>query len=240
MVFKTSIVALGVALISAACGNDSSGGIPTFPSPSIAPEVPSGRVLTSGATPLVTALSIDAGSTGGGTPIKIRGTNLDHNATVTFGNNMVRSNSWDPRDEPGTSLLVHTPAHAAGAVDVIVTNPNQQTFRLSGGYAFVPQESFDLNGDWDGVTTDGTETMVQFTIKNNVLVAASCWGGPETEARFALSGAVSNAEFSVESPDAFLLSGRSVAAIEAVGHINAAACNLLNSPWAASKLTSNR
>ena len=93
----------------------------------------------------------------------------------------------------------------------------------------MPQEAFDLNGDWDGVTTDGSDTFVQFTIKNNVLVTASCEG--QGKATVALSGAVSNGEFSVGGPDAFLLSGRSVTASVAIRKIMAPACYISNSPW---------
>lgn len=166
-----STIGVAIALGFAGC----SGG--PDPSPVLsAPLAPTAAVVPSAPAPIVTALSVNTGSTGGGTPIKIRGTELHRGASVTFGTATVASDSYDPRDAPGTSLLINTPAHTAGVVDVIVTNPNRQTFRLSQGYEYRPQQSFDFNGEWDGVTTDGSDTLVQFIIKNSMLITTSCQG----------------------------------------------------------------
>ena len=44
-----------------------------------------------------------------------------------------------------TSITALTPAHAAGAVDVVVTNPNAQSGTSTGGFTyFVPQTSVPL------------------------------------------------------------------------------------------------
>jgi hypothetical protein len=40
-------------------------------------------------------------------------------------------------DSNGARLRVVTPAHAAGTVDVVVTNPDGRTATLSGGYDYV-------------------------------------------------------------------------------------------------------
>jgi IPT/TIG domain len=217
--------ALCIASSVSACGGDPS---PVAPTASVFPQVP---------TPSVTALSVTVGSTAGGTPMKITGTGLDRGASVTFGSVTVTSMSYDPRDASGTSLLIDTPAHAAGMVDVTVTNPNRgQTFRLSRGYEYVPQESFDFNGDWDGVTTNGTDSLVQFTIRNNRLVTASCRNELDSKI-VALSTTVMNGQFSAEAEDGSVLSGRLVSATQAVGKITAPQCLLSNAnPWHAVKL----
>jgi hypothetical protein len=134
------------ALAFVGCSSTSSSG----------PTAPSAAVLPAGPTPTVTGLSVNVGSTDGGTRIKIIGTDLLRGASVTFGNAKVFSNSNDPRDAPNTSLLITTPAHAAGVVDVIVTNPNGQAVRASAGYEFAEPQSFDFNGNWSGVTVDGS------------------------------------------------------------------------------------
>ena len=217
--------ALSVATGSASCSGDSS------------PVAPTAAAVPSGPTPTVTALSINMGSTGGGTPVRITGTDLQRGASVTFGSTTVTSTGYDPRDEPGTSILIDTPAHAAGLVDVVVTNLNRQTFRLSQGYEYVPQDSFDFNGDWDGVTTDGSDTLVQFTIRNNMLVTASCRSDLDNKI-VALFTAVTNGEFSAQAQDGFVLSGRIVSASQAVGQMTAAPCIGNTHPWRASKLGS--
>jgi hypothetical protein len=197
--------ALSVAGSLVSCNGDSSPVAPTF--------------ALSRENPSVIALSINVGSTGGGTPVKITGTKLQQRATVTFGTaTPTSSTSWDPREVAGTSLLINTPAHAAGVVDVIVTNPNGETFRLNQGYEYAPQQSFDFNGDWDGVTTDGSDALVQFTIRNNVLTTASCrYDATKT---VVLSTAAMNGEFSSQAPGVFSLTGRIVSATEAIGTVS--------------------
>lgn len=98
------------------------------------------------------------------------------------------------------------------------------------------QESFDFNGNWDGVTTDGSDTLVQFTIKNNVLVTASCRSDLTTET-VPLSIAIRNGEFSSAAKDAVMFSGRIVSASQAIGLITPMPpCNGGSHSWWASKL----
>jgi len=223
-VTRSSSIPVVVALILAGCSGNRDA----------SPVAPTAAVAPSGPTLTVTALSVSVGSTAGGTPMKITGTGLERGASVTFGSATVTSRSYDPRDVPGTSLVIDTPAHAAGLVDMIITNPNRQTFRFNQGYEYVPQESFDFNGEWDGVTTNGTDTLVQFTISNNMLVTASCRF--DLDKIFTLSAAVMNGEFSAKGRDGLVLSGRMVSASQAVGQITAPECLSNTNPWHASKL----
>lgn len=203
--------------------------------PSMAPSAPSPRpaAFPSAVIPTVTALSVDIGSSNGGTPIRFTGTNLQRGASVTFDRVTVTSNSWDPRDAPGTSLLITSPPHTAGKVDLAVTNPDGSSANLSQRYEYAPQQSFDFNGSWDGVSYDGQHTMIQFTIVNNVLISASCQGLDNTTV--SLRTAVTGGEFSSEGPDGWRVSGRIVSASEATGTLGAAACGA-NTTWRASKL----
>lgn len=185
------------------------------------------------AAPNVTALSVSVGSTGGGTTVKLTGTELHSGASVTFGTVTVVSNSYDPRDEPGTSLLITTRAHAAGVVDLIVTNPNQVSSRITGGYEYASQQSFDFNGEWDGVTNDGSDVLLQFTIRSNV-VRASCQG--TGKATVALATDVVNGDFSSRAGDTLSLSGRIVSSSQAIGSITAPSCTSGTSTWQATKL----
>jgi hypothetical protein len=44
-----------------------------------------------------------------------------------------------------TTIHLSTPAHAAGTVDVVVTNSGSHADRLTGGYTYASPESFDFN-----------------------------------------------------------------------------------------------
>lgn len=198
---------------------------PTASAPVTPP--PSGR-------PPIT-LSVTKGTTRGGTGINLTatpgtGTVLQQGATVTLGTTTVRT-YFDPQRQD-LGLFLDTPAHTAGLIDVIIVNPNGQTFLLSQGYEYAPQESFDFNGEWTGGTNDGSETVyLQFTIRNNVLVAVSCQGKSGSVARtVALSTAVRNGEFLSGPHEGFVLSGRITSRFQAVGQITAP-CGSGNPPY---------
>jgi hypothetical protein len=93
--------------------------------------------LTNGFTyvstaPTVASVTPSSGLTTGGTAVSIVGTNFVAGATVSFGgtaaSNVVVLNS--------TTLTATTPAHAAGGVNVVVTNPDTQTGALVNGFTF--------------------------------------------------------------------------------------------------------
>ena len=143
-----------LALSMSACGSSTS-----VPASSIGP---SG--VPSGAAPTVTAISPASGSIGGTARIVVTGTALSKEATASFGGASVRG-YWDPR-HVGTMLIFYTQAHAAGTVDVVVTNPDGQIARLNSAYTFVPQQSFDFNGDWAGFGNNGQDSGIRFSIQN--------------------------------------------------------------------------
>ena len=66
-----------------------------------------------------------------------------------------------------------TPPHAAGTVDVTVTNPDGQSDTSIGAYTYVEPGSLDFNGDWEGFGGEG-ETSLRFTIRSNQLTGISC------------------------------------------------------------------
>ena len=81
--------------------------------------------------PAISSVTPSSGVTTGVTVVTIAGSNFN-SATVTFGGNAatIRSSS-------ATSLEVSTPAHAAGAVAVVVTNGDGQSATRAGGFTYV-------------------------------------------------------------------------------------------------------
>jgi len=81
----------------------------------------------------VSSVSPNSGAVGGGTSVTITGTKFASGATVTFGGtaatNVVVASS--------TSITARTPAHAAGAVNVTVTNSGTQGGTLTNGYTYM-------------------------------------------------------------------------------------------------------
>lgn len=92
-------------------------------------------------TPAVAAVSPASGSTAGNTAITITGANYQSGATVTVGGSAATSvvvvNS--------TTITARTPAHAAGSVSVVVTNPTAQAGTLNPAFFYAaPQTAADL------------------------------------------------------------------------------------------------
>jgi hypothetical protein len=84
------------------------------------------------------------GSTEGGTLLAIFGASLKSGATVTIDGKSVPAEFGDFE-----ALYLDTPAHAAGAVDITVTNPDGGTSRLDGGFTYAPPQTFSFAGRWD-------------------------------------------------------------------------------------------
>ena len=82
--------------------------------------------------PTVTAISPSSGPTDGGTPVNITGTGFLAGATVSLG----ETPATGVTVVSGTSITATTPAHAAGAVNVVVTNTEEQSGTLTSGYTY--------------------------------------------------------------------------------------------------------
>ena len=90
-------------------------------------------ITTTGkAPPAASTVAPSGGSTAGNTSVTITGTNFVTGSTVTFAGtaatNVIVVN--------GTTITAKTPAHAAGAVNVVVTNPIGQSTTLTNGYLY--------------------------------------------------------------------------------------------------------
>ena len=122
------------------------------------------------APPTVTGVSPSAGPVAGGTAVTITGTNFASGATVTFGGtaatNVVVTNS--------TTITATTPAHAAGAVAVAVTNSNGLSGNLANGFTYVAQPTVTGVSPSSGTTAGGTAVTITGT--NFVAGAAVTFG----------------------------------------------------------------
>jgi hypothetical protein len=90
------------------------------------------RFSTSGPNP--SSVSPPSGSPYGGTPVTITGTGFVPGATVLLGGALLT----DAVVVDSATIVATTPAHAAGPVDVMVTNPDSTTGTLAGGYTYLP------------------------------------------------------------------------------------------------------
>lgn len=82
--------------------------------------------------PTVTVVTPPTGGTLGGDPVTVTGTGFFAGATVTFDG----VDATDVVFINATTLTCVIPAHAEGAVDVVVTNPDDQTGTLADGFTY--------------------------------------------------------------------------------------------------------
>lgn len=93
--------------------------------------------------PTITAVAPNSGPTAGGTAITITGTNFASGATVTVGGVTATSVSV----VNATTITAVTPAHAAGAVNVVVTNPGGASATANNAFTYVaPAPLLTLTG----------------------------------------------------------------------------------------------
>ncbi|MFY9558131.1 MAG: IPT/TIG domain-containing protein, partial [Blastocatellia bacterium] len=85
-----------------------------------------------GPPPTVTSITPNTGSTAGGTPVTIGGTNFVSGASVNIGG--VAASGVSVTNS--TTITAVTPAHSAGTVSVIVTNPDGQGATLANAFTY--------------------------------------------------------------------------------------------------------
>jgi hypothetical protein len=122
--------------------------------------------------PTVSNASPNVGLTTGGTAITISGANFVAGATVTVGG----SPATGVAVLSGTTIAATTPAHAAGAVNITVTNTDGQSGTLTSGFTYVlPAPTVGNVSPNTGLTTGGTAITITGT--NFVAGATATVGG---------------------------------------------------------------
>jgi IPT/TIG domain-containing protein len=120
-----------------------------------------GSAITNPA-PTVSLIAPTSGPTAGGTPLAITGTGFLPGATVSLGGTAATGVVV----ASATSITATSPSHAAGAVDVVVTNTDGQTGTLSSGYTYTganPAPTVTLIAPNTGSTAGGTRVTITGT-----------------------------------------------------------------------------
>jgi hypothetical protein len=195
------------------CGVAGCGRGPTAPSQ---PEVRNAAQPEPGnPAPTIVSVTPSIGSTGGGAHIKITGAGLQPGIRVAFGATKVAG--WFDKYSGG--VFVTTPSHAPGPVDVVVTNVDGQHAVAIGAYTFALPESFDVNGDWRGVSFAGDyDEPFRFTVVNGAVVSMTC--STSGLVRLSPPAPIIHGEFFFRREDGAAISGRILAPNEAMGVVN--------------------
>ena len=119
----------------------------------------SGAFTYLGAPPSITLVSPNSGSSTGATVVTITGADFVAGATVTFGGTAATAVTFDS----ATQLTANTPAHTAGAVAVVVTNPDAQLVTSVGAYTFTAAAAPTVASVSPSSGTTGGGTAVTIT-----------------------------------------------------------------------------
>jgi IPT/TIG domain len=182
------------------------------------PTAPSRSELTNPAstllsTPSILSVTPSIGSTGGGAAITITGAGLLAGARVAFGATTMGASFYRDR------LFVTTPSHEPGSVDVMVTNVDGQNAVAIGAYTFAAPESFDVNGNWRGVSFAGDyDEPFTFTVVNGAVASITC--AMSGLVRLSPPAPIIHGEFSFAEENIVAVSGRILAPNEAKGVVN--------------------
>ena len=88
-----------------------------------------------------------------------------------------------------------------------------------GAYTFTAPESFDVNGDWRGVSFAGDfDEPFTFTVGDDAVVSFTC--STSGLVRLSPPAPIIDGEFSFKGEDGVAISGRILAPNEAVGVVN--------------------
>lgn len=198
--FATSLLTVCVA----GCGRG-----PTAPFP------PEFRDPAPNPAPTILSVTPSIGSTGGGASIVITGGGLLPGIRVAFGSATVAAFFSSHPDV----IHVTTPSHAPGSVDVVVTNVDGQNAVAIGAYTFAAPESFDVNGNWRGVSFAGDyDEPFTFTVVNGAVVDFTC--STSGLVRLSTPAPIIHGAFSFRREDGVAISGRILAPNQAKGVVN--------------------
>lgn len=135
----------------------------------------SGGTLTVNAVPVISISGIvpNAGTALGGTDVTISGSNFQSGATITFDG----ISATDIVFVGSGTLTAKTPAHAAGMVDVMVTNPDTTSDTLVNGFTYTSLPVVTITASPLSIFT-GESSIINWSTENaDTCTASGAWSG---------------------------------------------------------------
>jgi len=184
------------------------------------PDVGPSQIASSAPKPTIVRISPEAGSIYGGGIVTIVG-EIDRRATATLGGIAIEL-GWSPTD--ATKHFLVTPPHTAGAVDIVVTNVAGGSQTVVGGYTYVEPGAYRLDGEWGGFTVDGSDTWIEFTVRDQLLTSVRCVDPFDNRLRIDLSQPFVNGKVEVVRDEGRFLAW-TVSPTETAGTIEMKPCS---------------
>ncbi len=184
------------------------------------PSVVPSQIRSGAPTPTIVSISPDTGSIYGGGVVTVVG-EIDRAATATLGGIAVGL-GWSPTD--ATKHLFVAPPHTAGPVDIVVTNSTGGSQTVVGGYTYVEPGSYRFDGKWAGSTVDGSDSWIEFTVRDQLLTSVRCIDAFDMRLAIELSQPFVNGKVEIVT-DAGRFSAWTVSPTETAGTIDMKPCS---------------
>jgi len=178
------------------------------------------QIRSSAPNPTIVSISPDTGSIYGGGVVTVVG-EIDHAATATVDGIPVGL-GWSPTD--ATKHLFVSPQHTAGPVDIVVTNAAGGSQTVVGAYTYVEPGSYRFDGKWAGYTVDGTDTWIEFTVRDQLLTSVRCIDPADMRLAIEISQPFVNGKAEIVT-DAGRFSAWTVSPTETAGTIDMKPCS---------------
>ena len=178
------------------------------------------RIRSSAPPPTIVSISPDTGSIYGGGVVTVVG-DIDRVATVTLGGITVGL-GWSPTDPTKHSFV--SPPHTAGPVDIVVTNSTGGSRTVVGAYMYVEPGSYRFDGKWAGSTVDGSDSWIEFTVRDQLLTSVRCIDAFDMRLAIELSQPFVNGKVEIVT-DAGRFSAWTVSPTETAGTIDMKPCS---------------
>jgi hypothetical protein len=170
--------------------------------------------------PTIESISPDTGSIYGGGLVTVVGDIDRHGATATLGGIAVDL-GWSPTD--ATKYFLHTPPHTVGPVDLTIRNPGGGSQTVVGAYTYLEPTSERVDGEWAGWTVDGSDTWIEFTVRDQRLTSVRCTDPFDKRLAIDLSQPFVNGKVEIVG-EAGRFSAWAVSPTETAGTIDMAPC----------------
>jgi len=150
--------------------------------------------------PTLISVTPNTGPTAGGTSVDLAGMDFQSGATVTFGGSLATGIVVTP-----THITATTPAHASGAVNVVVTNPDLQNSTLANGFTYSDPlfVAVTNSGTVVAISTDAITWTPQ-------VIASGLWTGIAWNG--SIFAAISSDDKAASSPDGVTWTSRTIPA----------------------------
>lgn len=150
--------------------------------------------VKTGTSPKITSVTPNTGSTRGGETVTIKGDNFKTGLTVYFGD----TKAQNAYVQDYKTIIVKTPQHQEGRVDVRVLNPDFSDAVMAGGFTFVQTVPENPTGFWANGISGNDHTIYLHWTKVNGAKLYEIYGKKSSDNNYSFIASTDKLEYYVD------------------------------------------